>query len=280
MKADFATAFLRISGGLYLILAVNLLAMAAVAPLAVVVVATDLAQSWLAAALLATLLAPAAYAAFACFRGYAEGDTAVVRPYLRAWWAAWRRVGPFGLLAAAFTVVVIVDAMAVAGQPAAYAVVPALAAFAAVAWGALVTALAAAEEFGGLRRRDALKAGLACAVRGAGWTAVSVVATGLWAAAFTVKPVLASSLGAGPLLYLVWAGSRAALRPLRERQEASAAPPDQSGLRPAVHPSQLGVHALASAGPPPGRPSIPLRPPAGSFGAAAPARWAVRRKAT
>jgi uncharacterized membrane protein YesL len=225
MKQSFASGFVRITAGLYVIIVVDILVLVTCLPLIALVVGTDLTRSWLATALVSPLLAPAVWAAFASFRAHGEGDLAIARVYFRAWRAAWRRIGPYGLAAALLTIVVVVDVQAVAGLALAYAVIPVLAVVTVVAWGTLTLALAATEEFPTLRRLDALKASLYYAIRRGQWTLVSLVIVGTWLAGLMAKPSLALTVATGPVLYVVWANCRAALRPLRERLEPAPVEP-------------------------------------------------------
>jgi uncharacterized membrane protein YesL len=232
MRQAFADGFLRITGALYLILMVNLLVILTTGPVIALVVATDLTRSWLAVGIVSPLLAPAVWAAFASFRAYQGGDLTIARTYLRSWQAAWRRVGPYGLAGALLFVIVVVDVLAVAGREAAYAVVPALAIVALLATGALFLALAATEEFSTVGRLAALKVGLYYAVRSPQRSLISLVATGTWLAAVNARPVLALSVATAPVLYLIWANCRAALRPLRQQLT-----PDEPG---SLEPGRIG----------------------------------------
>src|SRR5690606_36298989 len=74
-----------IVGVLYLGLMVNLLVLVTASPLVVLLITTDPMRSWPLLAVTAPLATPALTAAFGTFRAHGEGETEVVRTFLRVW---------------------------------------------------------------------------------------------------------------------------------------------------------------------------------------------------
>jgi hypothetical protein len=239
MKPAFPHTFLTVSTTLYLILAVSVLTTLATAPVWALALLTDVTVTWFPLTLALPLLAPALFAAFATFRGHAEGECAVIRPWARAWVQGVRRAGPFGLGLAALVVVLAADVLFVAGQAVAALALPGLAVVAAVALVTFVAAVAAAEEFPDLTRFVTAKAALACAVRGLGWSLVTLAVLAVYAVLLTGVPGWGLGVATAPVLYVAWANARRVLRPLREgaRHGGKAAVSDTAaGLAPGARP--------------------------------------------
>jgi hypothetical protein len=240
MKKGFPAAFLAVSGVVYLILATSLLSTVFTLPLAVVAFATDLTRTWVLSIALTPLAAAAVYASFAAFRAHAGGETSVVRPWLRAWAAAWRRAGWWAALTAVALLVLVSDVLFAVGKSFGLALVLVAAVAGVVGLLTWLNGLAALEEFPRLKPLAAAKASLYCSVRGAGWSLITLAAAGLYLYFLAVRPVLALLAATGPVLYLIWANSRRSLAPLRaELDPANAAPakpaaPAASAARPAV----------------------------------------------
>jgi uncharacterized membrane protein YesL len=194
-------------------------------PLMVVPLATDLTVTWPALVLFGPLAGPAVLAAFACFREHSGGGVKVISVYFKAWWRHLRRGLRVGLILAVAVVVIVVDALAFAGQVQAAAVVPFFGIVGLVGLATWFVELAAIEEFGRLRLRDSAKASLYCAIRGGGWSLVSLVGAAIWGLVLIGKPVLAWSIATAPVLFLIWANSRHALQPLRRHLEDGSTSP-------------------------------------------------------
>ncbi|MDR0591916.1 MAG: hypothetical protein LBG60_01390 [Bifidobacteriaceae bacterium] len=276
MRRSFGQAFLAISSTAYLMLGVSALTALATAPAWGVALTTDLAATWPALVLAAPLAGPALYAAFACFSDHAQGGLKVFGVYARAWPVGLRRAGPFGLAASALGAVIAVDAFAAARAGAGTPALPALAALAvvgAVVAATFLTAVAAAQEFGSVRRRDLAKAALYCSVRRGGWSLFTLAALALWLAALTRGAVWALAVALGPALYLAWSNSRHVLAPLRawlgEPRDGSAARRRSSADRPAD-----AADAAAAA---PAVPRVPIPAAAPPTAARVPAATTIRR---
>jgi hypothetical protein len=214
-RPAFPHAFLTVSTTLYLILAVSVLTTSATLPVWALALLTDVTVTWFPLALSLPLTAPALFAACATFRGHAEGEFAVIRPWARAWVRGVRRAGPFGLGLAALLVVLAADVLVVAGKAVAALALPGLAVVAAVGLVTFVTAVAAAEEFPDLTRFVTLKAALACSVRSLGWSLVTLVVLAVYGALLLGVPGWALGIATAPVLYVTWANARRALAPLR-----------------------------------------------------------------
>ncbi|MDR1800056.1 MAG: hypothetical protein LBR19_09315 [Bifidobacteriaceae bacterium] len=229
-STGFSEGFLRVTTVLYLMMGVSVASMLALAPVIGLALGTDLAQTWPALVLVAPLAGPAVYGVFGCCRAHGDGSTTVLRDYARAWRAGLRRALPLGVVAALFGLVIAVDVVALVGQPFGLVALPVVAMMAVVGLLAWLAALAALEEFGHLKRRDALKAALVCVIRQPAWSLLSLLGLGTWALVLAGRPVLALGVASGPVLYLVWANARHCLRPLRRHlEEAAAGDPGVAG---------------------------------------------------
>jgi len=197
----------------YLALATNLLLALGCLPLVAGALATDVTRSWPLLALVAPLCAPALCAAFAVLAAYsAERSTAVFGTFARAWRASARRAVPLGAAASAALVVLGVDARAAWGHPVGAVAIPLLATAGVLVVATALLALVVIAERPGVRLRDALRACLYLAVRHWPLTLLSLVVLALLQTLFAARPAVALGLAAAPLLYVVWANSRFALR--------------------------------------------------------------------
>ncbi|MDR1078192.1 MAG: hypothetical protein LBL55_05975 [Propionibacteriaceae bacterium] len=255
----FHDGFLLVSSTVFTLLATGGLTLLGAWPLVVLLLATDWARAWPALALLSPLAALAAHASFAVFRDDGQGPVGLVRTWARAWRRGLRRVGPLALGGALVLALAWSDLIFLAGRPAAGLLAPGLAVVLAVGAATGWTALAAAEEFAATPRLAILKAALACALRGGGWSLLSLAATAVYGWLLLNQPAWTLGLATGPVLYLVWANARHALRPLRARLEADrpqaetpGAQPDRRPPTPADRPSApvaLAVPARPTGGP-------------------------------
>ncbi|MFE7507588.1 ferredoxin-NADPH reductase [Promicromonospora sp. NPDC057488] len=200
-------------GTVYTGLMTNLLLAVACLPLVVLVAATDLAATWPLAALTAPLLGPALIAAFSVFAAFsADGSTAVVRTFARAWRRHLRRGLALGALAAGVVVVAVVDVAFFWGRTAGAVAIPVLVTLAVVAVLTGLLALAAVPEMPDARLRDVLLAALVLGVRRWYLSAGALVVLGLLVSVVAARPAVGLGFAAAPLLFAVWGVCRFVLR--------------------------------------------------------------------
>jgi uncharacterized membrane protein YesL len=200
-------------GTVYTGLVTNLLLVVACLPAVMLLVTTDPLVSWPAYAVVAPLVAPAVTAAFAVFSAFStEGSTTAVRTFRRAYRTHFRRSLAVGALATAAIVVLAVDIAAVWGARIGAAAIPVFATLIVLVVATTVVALAAVPELRGTRLRDLLRASLYLAVRRWYLSAAALVVLTLLAGVIAARPAVGLGLAAAPLLYVVWGGSRHALR--------------------------------------------------------------------
>lgn len=200
----------------YLGLMTNALLAVACLPLLAVLVASDPAQSWpVLTVLVPAVVAPALTAAFAVFSSYSTDPTVgVIRTFLAAWRATYRRSLTLGAAVTGALVVLAVDVVWARGTALGGAAVPVLVVLALLVLATGVIGLATVAEAPAARLRDVLRVCVYVAVRRWYLTALSFFSLGLLLAAFTAAPALALGVAAAPLLYVVWANSRYSLRPV------------------------------------------------------------------
>ena len=205
----------QVFGTVYVALMTNVLLVLACLPVVVGLVVTDPVRSWPLLALVAPLCAPAACAAFAVFAAFsAQGTTAVVRTFARAWRSVARRALAIGALVSGAVVVLGVDARAAWPSRLGAIAIPVIAVLVVLILATGMLALVAVVERPGARVRDLLRATLYLAVRRWYLTAASLLVLGLLATLVAARPALGLGLGLAPLLYVVWANSRYALLPI------------------------------------------------------------------
>lgn len=221
MKRITHNTWASIIGVIYLGLMTNLLLVVGSLPLVVLAMTTDPALSWPLLAAVAPLCAPAFVAAFATFRENANGETQVVRVFLRTWLATWKRAMLIGLAAVAAVVVLLVDIRMLADSPYSIVAVPLLGVLTVVVAGTTLVAVCALSEAPTARVRDILKAGLYLGVRRWYLSALSLIVLALQVALFTAMPAVALGLTAAPALYVAWANSRYTLRPVLDLDEVT-----------------------------------------------------------
>jgi uncharacterized membrane protein YesL len=193
----------------YLGLMTNLLLVVAGSPLVAGVLTTDPGRSWPLLALVAPICTPGLCAAFAVLSGFtANGSVEVVRTFVRAWRATFRRATALGTVTTAGLVVLGVDLRAAWGRPAGALAVPVLAMAMLLLVVAVLPATVLIAETPSVRLRDALRAGLYLAVRRWYLTALSLAVLVLFETLLASRPAIALGLAATPLLYVVWANSR------------------------------------------------------------------------
>ncbi|NHI16604.1 ferredoxin-NADPH reductase [Microbacterium excoecariae] len=214
----YATAF----GAAHLVLVVNALLVVGCAPLVAVLATTDPSLSWPAIACAAALTGPPVTGAFGAFRAHRDGERSVLRPFVRAARAGgWRALAVSAATSATVTVAA-ADAVLIAGESWAVAVLPALVVVAALALATGAIALAALAEAPRtpLTRLGAVSA--AVAVRRWPFSLATLAVAGAQAAVFVAAPALAVGITASACLYVAWAGSRHALTPVLRPEEVPA----------------------------------------------------------
>ncbi|MDR1514026.1 MAG: hypothetical protein LBS56_11220 [Propionibacteriaceae bacterium] len=216
---EFPATFLKVTSTVHLVLVSSFLTALATSPLVLLVFGTDLTQTWFAVVLASPLAAPALFATFATFRAHADGDLQPARTWVRTWPGGVARTWRVGAAGAALLFVVAVDATFTAATPLFTAMAPFLALLVASATVTGVTLVAALEEFPGLRLWPTTKASLFCAVRGGGWSLLTLAALGVHASLLATNAFLALTLATGPVLYVLWANARHALAPVRREVE-------------------------------------------------------------
>ncbi len=200
-------------GTVYTGLVTNLLLVVACLPAVVLLMTTDPVVSWPAYAVVAPLVAPALVAAFAVFSELsAAGPATPARTFWRAYRTHFRRAVAIGALATALVVVLAVDVAAVWGARAGAVAIPVFVTLIVLVVATTVQALAAVPELRTARLRDLLRASLYLAVRRWYASAASLLVLGLLASVVVARPAVGLGLAAAPLLYVVWGGSRYALR--------------------------------------------------------------------
>jgi uncharacterized membrane protein YesL len=215
-----------ILGVLYLGLMVNLLALVAASPLVVLLITTDPMRSWPLLAVAAVPAVPALTAAFGAYRAHDEGETQVVRAYLRSWRATWRKAMLLGALAVGLAVVLLVDVRMLADTAASVVIVPVLLLLAALTASTALLGAVALAEVPTARLRDVLRSSLYLGVRRWYFQLLTFAVLGVQIAVFTTMPAIAIGLTAAPALYVAWANARYVLRPVLgevpARDEAAA----------------------------------------------------------
>ena len=193
----------------YLTLTTNLLLALAASPVLAVALTTDTARSWPLLAVTAPLAAPGLCGAFAVFADHTGG---VITTFARAWRRVFGRATAIGAAAAGALVVLAVDARAAWGHPAGAVAIPVLTTLAVLVVATAVHALSALAAQPALAVRPVLRAALYLAVRHGPLSLLSLAVLALLLTLFAARPALALGLAATPLLYLVWANTRYALR--------------------------------------------------------------------
>lgn len=215
----------QVFGTAYVVLMTNLLLVIACLPFVVGLVVTDPARSWPLLALVAPLCAPALVAAFAVFAAFsAEGTTTVVRTFAVAWRSSLRRALAIGALATGSLVVLGVDARVGWQSRLGALAIPVIVTLAVLVVATATLALVGVVERPRARVRDLLRASLYLAVRRWYLTVVSLFVLGLLFMLVAARPALGLGLAAAPLLYVVWANSRYALRPALDRAHDTSVP--------------------------------------------------------
>ncbi len=205
--------FDRIQGALDVLgmaIAVNLMLVLTASPLIALVMFTDAFALWPLVAIAAVFAAPGLTAAFTVF---ARQDEGVFIAFWRGYAATWRNAMLIATGAALVAVVLIVDVRFFADTAFAQAAMVVLVITALLVTGTALLALAAVAESPQLRVREAIARGAFFGMRRWYFTALSLVALGIYAAAFINLPLLALSALAAPALYLAWTNSRFTLNP-------------------------------------------------------------------
>jgi uncharacterized membrane protein YesL len=203
-----------ILGVLHLGLMVNLLVLVTASPLVILLITTDPMHSWPLLAVAAPLAAPALTAAFGTFRAHGEGETQVVRAFLRAWRTSLRGALLLGVIVVAVAVVLLVDVRALSDTAASVVIVPVLLLLVVLAAITGLLGAVALAEVPTARLRDVLRSSLYLGVRRWYFQALSLAVLGVQVGVFATMPGVAIGITAAPALYVVWANGRYCLRPV------------------------------------------------------------------
>jgi hypothetical protein len=211
-----------IIGMIALGLVVNVLVMLTALPLVLLLITTDPMRSWPLLAGAAVLAAPAVTAAFRAFREHAAGGLGPVRAFLAGLRDGWRLSLAVGALVVSVVVVLLVDVSLLAGSDLAVVTVPLLGVLTVLAVSVGLMALVAVAEVPSARLRDVLAASAVLALRRWYLTVVSLLIIATQAALFVNLPAIGLGITASAALYLAWANSRYALRPVLRLDEVTA----------------------------------------------------------
>jgi uncharacterized membrane protein YesL len=194
----------------YLGMVTNALLVVACLPFLALLVATDPAATWPVLAVLIPLTFPAFVATCQVFADSSDG---VVRTFAGAWRRSFRKAVVLGSSATALVTVLVVDVSALFGQRIGAVVIPILVVVAVLAVSTAIHAVVALVDAPAARLRDLVWWSVYLAVRRWYLAGISLAALGVQAAFLLERPALAVGLSAAPVLYVVWANSRHALRP-------------------------------------------------------------------
>lgn len=227
----------------------NLLLVIGCAPVVLLLFTTDPARSWPLFAVALPLSAPAVVGVFAVMstlRDLRDGAVAAPVPgrgvfttFGRVWLASWRRATALSAAAVGALVVLGVDIAWAFGQRIGAVAIPVLATVMLLVVITALHALVLLAERPTVRLRGAVRACLYLALRRWYLTGLSLVVLMLLVQIVAARPAIGLGLAAAPLLYLVWANSRFALRPVLD-------PPAPDETRPAA--SARGAGSAHSVG--------------------------------
>jgi uncharacterized membrane protein YesL len=226
--------YAAIFDAVYLGLVTNLLLVVGCLPLVVGLVVTDPARSWPLLALVAPLCAPGLVGVFAVLASFGElasrsrsdvsggRSTDHLRTFGRAWRASVRPATAVGALAVGALIVLGVDAKGAWERPIGAVALPVLVVLMVLVVSTTLHALVVLAERPTARLRLVLRACVYLAVRRWYLTAASLAVIALLGALVASRPAIGFGLAAAPLLYVVWANSRYALRAALDSPEAVA----------------------------------------------------------
>lgn len=202
--------FVTLSGVLHLGLMTSFLVLLSTAPF---VATVFLIPSVIPLVASGVLLAPAVAASFAVFRAWSEeGDQRVVRTFVASWWANRRRTLMIGAMTSSVVGILVVDMVWAWGHPIGALLIPVLVVAALMAVCTAIAMVAALDDHPRARVRDLL--GLSFYATARGWllSATTVAAILVLLAIIGASPALGLGLATAPVLYVVWANTRLALR--------------------------------------------------------------------
>jgi uncharacterized membrane protein YesL len=200
---------------IWVFLGTSLFIVLATLPFLTVLITTNPVHSWALLALLAPLCAPAAVAASTVFIAFTdEGSVSLVRTFARGWRRALTSSLRTGAAASIALVILGVDAHAFSGTTLGAVTLPLLAVLAVLVVVTTLHVVVGLAERPDLKVRHLARAGLYLALRRWYLTALSLFVLAILAGAVATRPALGLGLALAPLLYVVWAGCRYALRPV------------------------------------------------------------------
>ncbi|MEP7765481.1 ferredoxin-NADPH reductase [Sanguibacter sp. 25GB23B1] len=197
-------------GTVYVLVATNLLLVAACLPLLVpLLVVADPAGSWPFFVVMSTVVAPAFAAACAVFAELsANGSARVVRTFTSAWVRTARKAFAVGGVAALALAVLGTDLVAARSHPLGALTAPVFVVLGVLVVAASMLALVALAEDPGASLRGLALPSAYLAVRRWYLALVSLLAVALLVVLVVAKPALGLGLLSAPMLYVVWANSR------------------------------------------------------------------------
>jgi uncharacterized membrane protein YesL len=218
----------------YVGLVSNLLLVVGCAPVVVLLFTTDPARSWPLYALAVPLCAPALVGVFAVLgtlrggrpdrRLPATDAAGVFTTFGRIWFASWRRATVLATAAVGALVVLAVDIAWAFGQRIGAVLIPVLVVLVLLVFVTAVHGLVVLAERPTVRLREAVRACLYLALRRWYLTGLSLVVLVLLVQIIAARPAIGMGLVAAPLLYVVWANTRFALRPALDPPATSEVP--------------------------------------------------------
>lgn len=216
----------------------NMLLIVGCAPLVLLLFTTDPARSWPLFALVMPLCAPALVGVFAVMstlRDSRDGRVSgrarptpgggVLTTFGRTWLASWWRAVALSAMAVGALVVLGVDITWAFGQRIGAVMIPVLVMLMVLVVITALHVLVMLAERPTVRLRSAMRACLYLALRRWYLTGLSLVVLWLLVQIIAARPAIGLGLAAAPLLYLVWANCRFALRPVLDDSDPEAVPP-------------------------------------------------------
>ncbi|PPF43633.1 ferredoxin-NADPH reductase [Pseudoclavibacter sp. AY1F1] len=196
----------------YLALAVNAMLAVMSLPFLILLVTTDPSLSWPLLAASAALTGPGIAASFATFRAHAEGDTDVIRSFIRGVRRTWKRALVISAVTSAVVTVALVDVFVLVPTGIGVLLVPLLVVVAILTLATAAVTLVAITQVEDTRLLVLVRASLVLSVRRWPMTFASFAIVAVQAAVLTAAPAIAIGLTTAACLYVVWAGGRYTLQ--------------------------------------------------------------------
>jgi uncharacterized membrane protein YesL len=220
MKRIPHSAYSTLFGVVHLALGVNLALAVVSLPFLVLLMTTDPSLSWPALAVAAIPCGMGIAGAFGAFRAHAAGENGVLRPFLRALRATWRRALGLSAAVVAIVVVAVADVLVLVPTGTGAIAAPLLVVVALLAAASGMVGMVAIVEDPSARLRDVLRASIILSARSWPLTLASFAVIAVQAAVIAAAPALGIGLTSAACLYVVWAGGRHTLQPALRPAEA------------------------------------------------------------